>query len=100
MYISVLVEPVPGKGYRARGGEPFAFTAEGESRDEAVRRLRELIQNRLQNGAQLIQVEITSSEPPYARFAGTWKPDDPFIEEWKQAMEEYRSQVDENLEMP
>ena len=31
MQISVLVEPVAGNGYRAKGAEPFGFSAEGAS---------------------------------------------------------------------
>ena len=29
MKIAVLIEPVPGNGFRAKGGEPFAMSAEG-----------------------------------------------------------------------
>ena len=51
MKIAILVEPVSGKGYRARGGEPFAVEAEGPTKEEALRRLRELIAARMQGGA-------------------------------------------------
>src|SRR5438874_195671 len=45
MQISVLIEPVPGNGYRAKGGEPFALSAEGATRGEALARLRDQIVN-------------------------------------------------------
>ena len=51
MEIAVLIEPVPGKGYRARGGEPFALEAEGPTKEEALRRLQELIASRIERGA-------------------------------------------------
>ena len=40
MQIQVLVEPIPGQGYRAIGGEPFALVAEGATRDDARQNLR------------------------------------------------------------
>src|SRR5690348_5928209 len=47
MRISVLIEPVPGNGYRARGGEPLGLIAEGATRDKALQKLRELIDERV-----------------------------------------------------
>ena len=32
MKIAVLIEPVPGNGFRAKGGEPLAMSAEGATR--------------------------------------------------------------------
>jgi predicted RNase H-like HicB family nuclease len=43
MRISVLIEPVPGNGYRAMGSEPLGLVAEGATRDVALQRLREMI---------------------------------------------------------
>jgi hypothetical protein len=51
MRISVLIEPVPGNGYRARGGEPFAMMAEGATRDDALQQLRKLIEGKVSAGA-------------------------------------------------
>jgi hypothetical protein len=39
MQVSVLIERVPGNGYRAKGGEPFCLSAEGATRDEALQGL-------------------------------------------------------------
>jgi hypothetical protein len=98
--IPVLVEPVPGNGYRAKGGEPFAITAEGATQEEALCKLREMIEGRLAPGAQLTHLETGPPEHPLAEFAGIWKPDDPLIEEWKKAVEGYRRQVDEDPDVP
>ena len=92
MQIPVLIEPLPGKGFRARGGEPFPFAAEGATRDEAVRRLREMVDLRLRNGAELIALDVPP-ENPWLRFAGMFK-DDPLFDEWKAAIREYRAQRD------
>jgi hypothetical protein len=95
MQIHVLIDPVAGNRYRAYGGPPFPFRAEGETPYEAVQNLRQLIQERLKAGAHVIRIEIPATEShPSAEFAGMWKPDDPLYEEWRQAVEEYRRQVD------
>jgi hypothetical protein len=95
MQIPVLIERVDSNGYRARGLEPFGFTAEGATEEEALQKLREQVQSRLASGARVVQLDVPE-EHPWARFAGTWKEGDPFIEEWKKAVEEYRRQIDED----
>jgi hypothetical protein len=89
MEIAVLLEPVPGKGYRARGGEPFAIEAEGPTKEEALRRLRELIASRIDAGAELVSLNVPASENPWVSFAGMFK-DDPLFDKWQVAMTERR----------
>ena len=60
MQLPILIEPIEGGRFRARAGEPFALTAEGDSRDEAVQQLERLIAERLRNGAQLRTVNVTN----------------------------------------
>ena len=95
MQIPVLVVPVAGNGFRARGSEPFALTAQGSTPDEALHKLRELIQARLVDGTQIVSLEISASEHPLAPFAGMFK-DDPLFDEWQQAIAEYRQQAEED----
>lgn len=95
MQISVLVEPLNGKGFRATGCEPFGITAEGATREEALNRLRSQVQARLSGGAEIVALEVTPAEHPLMKFAGMFK-DDPLIEEWKQAMADYRDQVEKD----
>jgi hypothetical protein len=47
-------------------------------------------------GAEIVPLEIGQPAAPYAKYAGTWKTDEPLIEEWKQAIAEYRRQMDED----
>ncbi len=97
MTISVLVERVEGNGYRARSGEPLVLATEGATQEEALLKLRELIQSRIAAGAQLVELDITTkTPPPWARFAGRWKADDPLIEEWEKEVAEYRREMDED----
>ena len=79
MQISVLVEPVAGIGYRARGAEPFGFSAEGATRDEAITKVQQLCQARLSSGAEVVTVELGAPPHPWLPFAGMFK-DDPDLE--------------------
>jgi hypothetical protein len=95
MEIPVLIEPIAEDGYRAQGMKPFAFSARGATREEALAKLRAKIERRLKNGAELVGLELGPSPHPWMEFAGMFK-DDPWIDDWKRSVEEYRKQVDED----
>lgn len=95
MQIPVLIEPIAGNGYRARGAEPFALSADGATREEALAKLREQLQERMKAGAAIVPLEVGPEPHPLAKFAGMFK-DDPLIEEWKQSMAEYRKSIDDD----
>jgi predicted RNase H-like HicB family nuclease len=97
MHIPVLVERVKGNGYRARGKEPFAISARGATREEALAKLRAKIQTRLKKGAELVGLELDPQPDPWLEFAGMFK-GDPWIEDWKRSIEEYRQKVDDDPE--
>jgi predicted RNase H-like HicB family nuclease len=92
MDIPVLIEPLPDSGFRATSGEPLHLATEAPTREEAVAKLRTLIEERVAAGAQVVAVSIDTSHP-LAKFAGMLK-DDPLAEPWKQAMAEYRDARD------
>jgi hypothetical protein len=94
MQIQVLIEPVPGQGYRAIGGEPFALVAEGPTRDDAIRNLRSLIESKVSAGAEIVTLDFPVVGHPWLPFAGMFR-DDPLVEEWKQTMAELRRQADD-----
>lgn len=94
MQIPVLIEPIDGHGFRARGGEPFALSAEGSTQAEALQNLREQINGQIAAGGRVVPLEILSDENPWEAFAGMWKEDDPVVQEWLQIMAERRSQAD------
>ena len=95
MQIPVLVEKVPGNGFRARGGEPFAFAADGATREEAVSKLRALIEDQLSRGTQVVALDLSRSNDKWRPLAGMLA-DDPLFDEWQAAIEEYRSKVDQS----
>lgn len=95
MQIPVLIEPIARNGYRARGVEPFAVSAKGATREEALANLRAKIEERLKKGAELVGLEVGTPPDPWMEFAGMFK-GDPWIEDWKTAIKEYRKKVDED----
>jgi hypothetical protein len=95
MQIPVLLERVKGNGYRARGTEPFAVSAKGSTRAEALGKLRAKIQTRLKKGTELVALEIGPQPHPWMEFAGMFK-DDPNIDEWVKSMAEYRQEVEDD----
>jgi predicted RNase H-like HicB family nuclease len=93
MQIPVLVERVKNNGYRARGSEPFAVSAKGSTREEALTKLREKIESRLKKGTELVGLEIAATQHPWMEFAGMFK-GDPMFDAWQKSIAEYRREVD------
>jgi hypothetical protein len=89
MEIPIIVEPTGDNGFRASSGGLWGLQIDAPTREEAVQKLRELIDRRLEAGAEVLGLEIRSRAHPLARFAGMLK-DDPLLESWKDAMAEYR----------
>ena len=100
MQIPVLVERVKGNGYRARGTEPFALSARGATRQEALTKLRQKILARLKKGTEVVGLELGPAANPWQDFAGIYSAADPVIQDWKDAMAAYRRKIDEHPERP
>jgi hypothetical protein len=100
MQIPVLVEPIDGNGYRARGGEPLPLTAEGPTREAALAKLKKKLQARLRNGAEIVPLEVASEPHPWMEFAGMLDPNDPLVKDWEKAMADYRRKIDAHPELP
>jgi predicted RNase H-like HicB family nuclease len=91
--IPVTVGPTPLGGFRAESPSPFTVVAEGSTREEAVAKVREELNKQLEQG-QIVLIEVGSKEVnPWLRMAGTLK-DNPIVDEWRGAVEEYRRQRD------
>lgn len=97
MQIPVLVERLKGNGFRARGSEPFAITAKGSTAEEALTKLRAKIQSRLKSGTQVIGLDIGTTSDPWLEHAGMFK-DDPWIDDWKKSVADYRQKVEDDPE--
>jgi len=94
MQIPVLIEPVAATGFRARSGEPLPLSAEGATREEALGKLKQLMESKLQNGSEMVTLQLGAADNPWLRGAGIFA-NDPQFEEWKAIMEENRRKADE-----
>lgn len=93
MDISVLVEPVANDGFRAISGDPWGLEVAAPTREEAIGKLRQLIESRVAAGAEVVALSIGEPTHPLAGFAGMLK-DDPLAGQWQQAMADYRNERD------
>lgn len=66
MEIPVLVEPIAGSKprYRAKSGEPWVVSAEGDTVDEAVSHVQSMVRARLAAGARMMMVPIDETSNP------------------------------------
>ena len=97
MEVLVIIEPVTGNGYRVTGagGLSVGLTAEGATAEEAIDRVAGQIQSRLHAGAKLAELSVATDAAPWKQDAG-YLHDDPLDQPWREAMEEYRRQLDED----
>jgi predicted RNase H-like HicB family nuclease len=100
MNIPILIQPIAGDGYLAKSGEPLPLRAQGATRDEAMRNLRELIDRQLQNGTEIVSLELPGAENPWLAMAGMYDPNDPVVQEWIEIMAENRRKMDEDPNIP
>src|SRR5258708_120319 len=93
MKIPMIVERLEPRGYRAKVENPVAISADADSREESIQKLRDLLQKQFHQGTPVQLIEINPMHP-WAKFAGTWEEDDPVLKEWEEAVKEYREQID------
>jgi len=79
----------------ARIDEPFAITAKGATREEALANLRTKIRTRLKDGTELVGLEVGAPPHPWMEFAGMFE-NDPRLDDWVESMAEYRKQVEKD----
>lgn len=93
MQIQVLVEKVADNRYRAVAALPFGDDAGGATADEALAKLRQIIEGRMSSGARVVALDVPIVDNPWLRIAGIYK-DDPLFDEWQAAIAEYRRERD------
>ena len=93
MQIEVLIEPNPQQGFRATAPTHPDVTADGPTEDAAIQMLSERLSDRLKQ-ARMVTVEIpVKADKPWMAAAGCLK-DEPDQEAYRNAILEYRHQVD------
>jgi predicted RNase H-like HicB family nuclease len=93
MTCQVFVQRIDENGFRAT---PLLFpdcVAIGKTRDEALARLKEVLNERLSQG-EIVTVEVGEPRHPWLKGAGMFK-DDPNYDEFLAAIDAYRREVDE-----
>jgi predicted RNase H-like HicB family nuclease len=99
MKISILIIPLEGNRFQARAGDPFASSAEGATREEAVQKLKEQIARCFRPGVEVLQVELPENGHPLKPFAGTLR-DDQLFADWQAAIAERRRELDADDSAP
>jgi hypothetical protein len=98
MQLPILIEPIEGGRFRARSGEPLAASVEAASAEEARQQLELLLRQRLQNGSQLLTINLGNGPvqpcPPSLGFEPL-PDDDWFFQAFREAIAENRRKEDE-----
>jgi predicted RNase H-like HicB family nuclease len=95
MKIPILVQSEDGNGFRAEVLPAQALVAQGATPEDAIEKLRRAIQTRIDHGARIAYLEFAEPPNPWLSLIGAYK-GDPFLDEYKQAMADYRKQVDDD----
>jgi hypothetical protein len=94
MQVPVVIETIGEGQFRAKSFPPFTAVAEGKTTEEAISKVRAELNKEVEAGKSVVMVEIgTQKENPWLAIAGSLQ-DNPLVDEWKAAMEEYRHQCD------
>jgi predicted RNase H-like HicB family nuclease len=91
MEVSVVLERVANNGYRARCGEPLPASAEGDTREQALDRLRGVLAEKIAAGVEVVRLRVPTVSPS----SPIW-PDDEFTKAWLAGIAEARRQADEH----
>ena len=92
MHTPILILHTPGNGYVA--GDSRGTTAEGATPQQALAKLLEEADRRQAERLKAMTITAPEGDHPLLRWAGTWDPNDPVIQEWKKAVEDYRREID------
>jgi len=91
MEIQVLLEKIADNSYRASA---LSVSAEGTSEEDALEKLQVSLTQRLALGGRLVTISLPAA-PSWMKYVGTWRPDDPVIDEWLQIIQENRQRDEE-----
>jgi hypothetical protein len=98
MQIAVVIERVAGNGYRARG-ELLGLCAEAPTREAALTKLREQLQERLREGTEIVPLEVGSATNPWVEFAGMFQ-GNPLFDDVQQIMADNRQRDEADPDYP
>ena len=82
------------KDFAPRPASRSALSADGPTKDDALRKLRTLAHTRLEAGAEIVPMEVSTGNP-WVDLAGLL-PDDELTREWMQILRENRKKANES----
>lgn len=91
MRIGVVVEQLPEGRHRA-SSEQFGIAADGATRSDALSELRTLIQQRIADGLEIVELDVLVRDDAWQSMAGMFA-DDPLYDEWREAIDQYRDRT-------
>jgi hypothetical protein len=97
--IAVLIEPTAEERYRASVGEPFPASVEGDSPEAVLQMVKQQIEDRVAQGAQIATLDLPNGDNPWLAGFGMFR-DDPLFDEWQQAIAEYRREANQRADAP
>lgn len=98
MHVLILIEPIEGGRFRARAGEPFGLSVEGETAEDAAHQLENILRDRLHNGSRLALLNLGNGSPspnPVPPILEPLPDDDWFFQTMREAIAENRQREDE-----
>ena len=90
MELPVLIEPIADNGFRAWFSETLGLVAEGPTRAQALAKLKQMLDQRVQSGLEITAIPIANSQVTAPAHGGIWNEHDPDVQEWLRTMEENR----------
>jgi hypothetical protein len=99
MKIPILIEPTSEQRYVATGSAPFDVSAEADTPDEALEKVKQLISDKVARGARIAAVELPDQANPWLAGAGMFR-DDPLFDQWQQGIEDHRRTMNETADAP
>ncbi|HWG45144.1 MAG TPA: hypothetical protein VN688_20410 [Gemmataceae bacterium] len=97
MQITILIEPIEEGRFRAKAGELFGVSAEGETAEEAAHQLETILQDHLHSGTRLALLELgNGSSPPISAplHLEPLRDDDWFFQTMREVIAENRQRED------
>lgn len=97
MHVLILIEPIEEGRFRARTGEPFGLSAEGETAEKAAQQLENILRDRMHNGSRLALLNLGNGSPSSSPAPLLLEPlpdDDWFFQTMHEAIAENRLRED------
>ena len=99
MKIPILIEATSDQRYRASGGSPFVDSVEADTPEEALEKMKELIDQRVAQGARIVAIELPDGANPWVAGAGMFR-EDALFDDWQQAILDYRREANQTADAP